>query len=186
MSPMCFLFSLNHIRPLGKSAPFFRQGALIQPWGMPSFRGAPRPPLWKPVGRAPCLLAGEHGQAACVRCHSGAAAGWPATGFESSPTLARACRTTTTITTQTPAQRPCARHCVNSFCPPKYPRRQPCGSSHVIGEEPDIRRGSEICPGLFGTLNLCPILPLWVGWEGQLGLVMTSLGCVCTGPGWES
>lgn len=125
-------------------------------------------------------LVGEHGQAVCPRRHSGA--------FESSPTLARACQTTAAAaaTTQTHAQWPCARPCLNFFCPPSHPRKQSCGSSHVTGEEPEIPRGWGICPGLVCTLNLWPILPLWVGWEGQLGLVMTPLGCVCTGPGWES
>lgn len=56
MSQMCFLFSLDHIWPLGKKSLLFlvvREELILLTLGYAQLSWGPTSPLWKLVGRAP-------------------------------------------------------------------------------------------------------------------------------------
>lgn len=128
--------------------------ALIWPWSLPSFCGAPRPHCGSQWAEPTPGLAGRL-QAGRRPWHCAeAVAGQPAVDSESFPTLAGPGHTATWWTVATTAARP-----------PSLPRQK-----HWLfpftGEEPEVQRGS-VC-----TLIHYPTLPLrWAGGAGGLGVL---------------
>lgn len=170
MSQMCFLFSLDHIRHLGKKIPPFigSVGAALTLWVWVALVGFPSPRnRW--AEPTPGLLGDRRSAGHHWYC-SEAAAGWPAVEFESFPTLAmaRAHRGLPNNNNNNNNPDPCSGvscQALFSLITTLGNNNNNSDDSHFTGEEPEIQSRAGICP--WSVCTPC-CLSRWAVW-GRYG-----------------